>query len=584
MSSADSQSQADEPFIEPAVMTSARTPDVLAVRDELWRMIRELSFALLVASVVALIVRMRDLNFQLMKQLGEHRRGRPPSEKLKRLERQLLIPFGEAEKEANSARVAAADGREGAAATETDAGTASAAGDAQPEPAAPPERPRKSRAGRHPGRAALPAHLERIPVPNLVPPAKRICPTCGTEMTAVAHAPCEILDVVPARFVVTVRLDETVACPNDDTIVSAEPPPQIIERGKLGTTLLVESTCDKFIEHQPIERQCLRLERAGVPLAPQTLGRGVAAVIDFVTPIAKLIAERTRGPGVIAMDASGIRVLDRDAPDGIRNGTMWCWVNDAWITYTYAAHGDEESVREFLGEELARDIQCDGTSVTNFIEREGGRRPGCWAHGRRRFVEAAKGGDRLGLEFLKLLVPLFAVERAARKAGDTPAQRLQRRRLFSAPLLPAIRAWIDEHRAEIPPKTPLGRALGYMHRQWARLILFLEDGRIELTNNHVERALRKLVLGRKNWLFTWGDLGGERVAAILTIIATAVAHGLDPRGYLHEVVRRILGGWKQLQLEELLPDRIAESSPRLRVRDPVGQLAPPPAAAPPHLA
>jgi hypothetical protein len=102
----------------------------------------------------------------------------------------------------------------------------------------------------------------------------------------------------------------------------------------------------------------------------------------------------------------------------------------------------------------------------------------------------------------------------------------------------------------------------------------LEDGRIELTNNHVERALRKLVLGRKNWLFTWGDLGGERVAAILTIIATSIAHGLDPRGYLHEVVRRLIAGWKQSRLEELLPERLAESCPSLRVGAPVGPSLP----------
>ncbi|MBX7197737.1 MAG: IS66 family transposase, partial [Sandaracinaceae bacterium] len=566
-------------------MTSARTPDIVAVREQLWKMIRELSFALLVSSVLALLVRMRDLNLQLMKQLGELRRGRPPSEKLKRLQRQLMIPFGETERAINEARVAAANDEDRRTSDKAGPAVDDASSSAPQEPSTEetPAAPKKSRVGRHPGRAMLPAHLPRVPVENPVPPELRICPLCGVEMTTLGHTPCEILDIVPAHFVVKVRLDETVACPKDDTIVSAEPPPQIIERGKLGTTLLVESTCDKFIEHQPIERQCLRMERAGVPVAPQTLGRGVTAVIDLVSPLATLIAEQTRGPGVISMDASGIRVLDRDAPDGIRNGTMWCWINDSWITYSYAPSGDAESVRDFLGDDLARDIQCDGTTVTNLIEREGGRRPGCWSHGRRRFAEAARGGDRLALDLLKLVSPLFAVEREARRAGDTPDQRLERRRLCSVPIVARIRAWIDEHRGEIPPKTPLGRALGYMHRQWARLILFLEDGRIELTNNHVERALRKLVLGRKNWLFTWGDLGGERVATILTIIATCVAHGVDPRGYLHEVVRRLLAGWKQSQLAELLPNRLVESCPHLRVRAPIGT-ALPAAPSPPAVA
>ena len=217
---------------------------------------------------------------------------------------------------------------------------------------------------------------------------------------------------------------------------------------------------------------------------------------------------------------------------------------------------DAASVRRFLGENLARDVQCDGTSVTNFIERAGGRRPGCMAHGRRRFVEAARGGDTFALEFLRKVRRLFAVERLSRIHGDSHEQRLARRQEHSKPIMDDLRVWIDELRKIIPPKTPLGRALNYMHRQWRRLCLFLEDGAIELTNNHVERALRKLVLGKKNWLFAWEDLGGERAASILTIVATCVAHGVNPRAYLHLVTKLIVDGWPQSKLRELLPDRI----------------------------
>jgi len=117
----------------------------------------------------------------------------------------------------------------------------------------------------------------------------------------------------------------------------------------------------------------------------------------------------------------------------------------------------------------------------------------------------------------------------------------------------------------VPPKTPLGRALGYLHRQWRRLVLFLEDGNIELTNNRRERELRRLILGRKNWLFTWLDLGGERTAAILTIVATCIAHDVNPRAYLHLVTRLIVRGWPQKKLRELLPDRILGTHPELYV-------------------
>jgi hypothetical protein len=125
----------------------------------------------------------------------------------------------------------------------------------------------------------------------------------------------------------------------------------------------------------------------------------------------------------------------------------------------------------------------------------------------------------------------------------------------------------------IPPKTPLGKAINYLVRQWHRLGLFMTDGRIELTNNRVERELRSLVLGRKNWLFAYGDLGGERTATILTIVGTCIAQRINPRAYLHAVTKLIVNGWPNARLRELLPDRIGEHHPELRL--PSGASPPP---------
>jgi hypothetical protein len=224
-------------------------------------------------------------------------------------------------------------------------------------------------------------------------------------------------------------------------------------------------------------------------------------------------------------------------------------------------------VRDFLADDLVRNVQCDGTSVTNCIERAGGKRPGCMAHGRRRFVEAARGGDLLALEGVHLIAPLFEIERVSKLAGDTAEQRLARRVQHSKPVIDKLRAWLDEHCALTPPKTPLGRALGYLRRQWKRLTLFLEDGNIELTNNRRERELRRLILGRKNWLFTWLDDGGERTAAILSIIATCIAHDVNPRAYIHLVTRLIVQGWPNNALRQLLPDRMLAAHPELYVGD-----------------
>lgn len=199
-------------------------------------------------------------------------------------------------------------------------------------------------------------------------------------------------------------------------------------------------------------------------------------------------------------------------------------------------------------------------------ERAGGKRPGCWSHGRRRLVEAAKGGDLLALDGLRLIGRLFAVEQLSVLAGESTDQRLARRSEHSKPVLQQLRAWIDEQRPNIPPKTPLGNALGYLHRQWHRLTLFADDGRLELTNNRVERELRKLVLGRRNWLFTWEDLGGERIATMLTLVGTCVAHHVNPRAYLHLVTKLLVDGWPMSKLRDLLPDRIIAAHPELATR------------------
>lgn len=520
----------------PPPITSPYAPDLREVRAWLEKMIHGLKFVELIAAIVALIARVSEVNGELQKKLAELRRRRPRSETLERLERQLVLPLSGLVGPALAAR------RDGS-------------------------KPKPSRKGRHPGRAAFPVHLERVEVMNPVPPEQRLCPLCGTEMTTVGHSRCEVLSIVPARVVVEVRLDECVACPKDDTIVSASTPPAIVERGKLADSLIVEATCDKFLEHLPVERQCARFSRQGVDIAPQTLGRSVGAHIDLLIPVARLIEEQTRGPGLLGTDATGIPILDPDVAGGIRTGAMWCWTNARWVTFFYSPSADSDSVRDFLGHDLARTVQCDGTSVTSFLERAGGARPGCWSHGRRRLADAARAGDAIALEGLHLIAPLFAVERESKLAGDTAEQRRARRLLKTQPILDDLRRWIDDQRQVIPPKTPLGRALGYLHRQWKRLLLFVDDGNIDATNNRRERELRRLVLGRKNWLFSWLDIGGKRTAAILTIVATCIAHDVNPRTYLHLVTRLIVHDWPQARLRDLLPDRIVVTHPELSVRE-----------------
>ncbi len=528
---------AQPPQVEP--ITCKYQPDVESVRAWLHKMLAEGRFVALVMSVVALIARLRDLNTELMKRVAHLKRKRPPSETLRRVEAQLAFTFIE-------------QGVPGPSEDED--------GDGSEQPPR-----RRRRRGKHPGRQALPEHLPRVEVPNPVPDALRRCPHCNKPMVLLGHERCETLEVKPAEFFVNVRVDETLCCHAHDLIVSAPPPPRIVPRGKLGDGLITEALADKYLLSLPIERQCTNWMRLGIKLSPQTVGRSVAAAIDLLAPVAALIGEQMRASDIVSTDATSIRLLDPEAPEGRRFGTIWCAIGDGrWVSFGYWPDASADGAKDLLGTAAmtGRTIQCDGTSTTNFIEHGGGRRPGCWAHGRRRLVEAGRSGDAFALAGLRIIAKLFVVEKIARHLDETPDERRQRRQQHSSRILDELRSWVDESRSVIAPKSPLGRALGYLHRQWGRLTHFLEDGRVELTNNHVERAIRPLVLGMKNWLFAWEDSGGERTAIILTVLGTCIAQRINPRAYLHKALGLLVN---EVDAIEVLPSRLAEAHPELRM-------------------
>ena len=513
-------------------ITGIYQPDVERVRAWLQKMVAEGRFLELIVAVVSLIARLRDLNTDLMKRMAHLKRKRPPSETLRRVESQLAFGFIED----------AVSGR---------------------------SKEKKSRGprrrGKHPGRRPLPDYLPRNEILNPVPEALRTCPKCGRLMHLLGHERCEILNIIPAQLVVDVRVDESLYCPTDGTIVSAPPPGRIVPRGKLGDGFIVEALADKYLLHLPVERQCTHWRRQGIDIPPQTLGRSVATAIDWLEPVAELIAEQMRQSDIVSLDATSIRLLDPKAPEGRRFGTMWCGIGDGqWVSFRYWDDGSANGAMELLGPiELAgRTLQCDGTPTTNFIERGGAKRPGCWAHGRRRLVKAARSGDTWALDGLRIIAKLFIVEKLASHLDETAEERRQRRQAHSRRILDELRAWIDEHRPVVTPKSPLGEALGYLHRQWDRLLHFLEDGRVELTNNHVERALRPLVQGLKSWLFAWEAEGGKRTATILTVLGTCIAQRINPRAFLHKAFALLVNG---AEPHEVMPDRLVDAHPELRM-------------------
>jgi transposase len=517
---------------KPPAVTSAIDPDLGAVRGFIADMIAKGAIAALVAAIVGLLVRMRDLNTELMNKLASKSKKRPPNEALRRL--QMELPFL----------------------------CAAAANDAKP--AVTEEKKLKKRGPKKPtphGRPQLPAHLPRVPNVLLVPAAKRTCPRCNVEVAQICiKTTAEKLDVQPSKFIVAQTQVETCACPEcHQYIVTAPTPDEVVDRGILGDELLVQALVDHYDDAVPWERMERNARQEGVPLAANTLASSVGCLIDLFDPIVGHIREACLSSSFTALDATRMPVLDPLHPLGIKSGALWLVEGDhRYACFFYAPSAHAEHLKKFFDGRTLGSVMCDGSPTNNCVEKDaGGRRGGCNAHGRRGLVEALRRGDARAVEGLMLYAKIFHVDAESQRLGESIERRFERRLRESAPVVRELRAWIDMRFGDVEPKSVLGKALGYLHRQWPRLTAFLRDPLMELTNNEVESGLRTWVLARKTWLFVGHEASARRAADALTIIRTCKKMGINPRAYLRDTLAKLLAGEKSLAA--LLPETFARA-------------------------
>jgi transposase len=519
------------PSEKPPTITSAIEPDLDAVRRFIAEMIAKGAIATLVTAIVALLVRMRELNTELMGKLAGKSRKRPPNEAMRRL--QMELPFL----------------------------CAAAANDAKPAASANEKKPKK-RGAKEPtahGRPKLPAHLPRVPNAALVPAEKRTCPRCDVEVARICiKTTAEKLDVEPSKFIVLQMQVETCACPAcHQYVVTAPTPDEVVDRGILGDELLVQALVDHYQDAVPWERMERNARAEGVPLAANTLASSVGKLIDLYDPVLRHIREACLSSSFTALDATRMPILDPTHPLGIKSGALWLIEGDhRYACFLYAPSAHAEHLRKFFEGRTLGSVMCDGSPTNNCVEEDaGGHRGGCNAHGRRGLVEALRRGDARAVEGLVLYAKIFHVDAESKRLGETIDQRFERRLRQSAPLVSELRAWVDLRRGDVEPKTPLGQALRYLHRQWPRLTAFLHDPRMELTNNEVESGLRTWVLDRKTWLFVGHETSARRAADALTLITTCKKMGIHPRAYLRDTLAKILAG--ERSLAALLPETYA---------------------------
>lgn len=426
-----------------------------------------------------------------------------------------------------------------------------------PPPPPPKRKPSREHARTSTGRKPLPAHLPREVQRLSVTPEEMTC-ACGKPTQLIGVESSEVLEFEPGRFRVIVYEREKRGCPDGQCgVVIAPAADKVIDKGLPGPGLLAHVLVGKYGDHLPLNRQVGMYERQGVELAPSTLCDWVRQGVELLEPVADAIFAEVLSSHVMQGDDTGLRVLDGSAPGGSKKGHLWAFVGDRkWVGFRYTETWKGDEARKHVVGRRGW-LQVDG--YAGFDRLFKAQPPvvfevGCWAHARRKYVEAMEGGDVRAAVPISIIAKLFAIEHQADAEGLDPDARRVLREEKSAAVLDELGYWVKETYPRAPPKTPLGQAMTYTINQWNQLRRFLEDGRLELTNNGAERALRAVAVGRSNWMFAGSDAGARRAAVLYTIIGTCKLHGVDPFAHLRDVLDKLSHDWPQSRLRELLPD------------------------------
>jgi transposase len=423
---------------------------------------------------------------------------------------------------------------------------------------------------RHPSRKPFPEHLPRE---RVVIAAPEQCPCCGsTKLSRLGEDVTETLEVIPRQWKVVQTVREKFSCRDCEKIMQPPAPFHVTPRGFAGPNLLAMILFEKFGQHQPLNRQSERYAREGIDLSVSTLADQVGACTSVLQPLHELIEVHVLGAERLHGDDTTVPIL---AKIKTVTGHIWTYVRDdrpfggrAPPAALYYASRDRRQehpkrhLRDFTGI-----LQADAYSGYNGLYHPS-RVPGaispalCWSHARRQFFELADIGANarrgkkapaispVALEAVKRIDALFDIERAIN--GLSTEERLRVRQEQSRPLVDALEIWLREERSRLSRSASVAKPIDYLLRRWDRFTPFLADGRICLTNNAAERALRGFALGRKSWLFAGSERGAARAAAMTTLIATAKLNDVDPLAWLADVLARI-ARIPQSRLPELLP-------------------------------
>lgn len=417
----------------------------------------------------------------------------------------------------------------------------------QPRPAPGESKPKLGH-----GRKALPNNLRRETVVVDIPEAEKLA--IGGDWVQIGEEVSEKLDFTPSSLFVRriVRPKYVVRfASKPDELKIAELPPEALPKSKAAPGLVADVVVSKLVDHLPLYRQEQRYARQGMELSRSTLGGWLAEAADVLTPLYLLLKARVLAAKVVHTDDTPIPVQDA-ARDHCRTGRIWAYVSEGGVAYDATEDRCRDGPLQFL-KEFRGFLQCDAYAGYDELFRSSQGavvEVGCWAHARRKFVEAEATSPALAHEAVARIRQLYAVEHEA-KDLDSPA-RAALRQEKSKPLLAALKDWLDrEHRLAIP-KTPIAEAIGYARNQWAALTVFVTDGDLAIDNNAAERAIKPFAIGRKNWLFFGSDRGGQTLATLASFTATCQLRKINPWLWLRDALTRLPVTHAD-QLADLLP-------------------------------
>ncbi len=405
------------------------------------------------------------------------------------------------------------------------------------------------------GRRPLPAHLPRRRVEIDIAEADKQC-ACGHARTRIGEDVSEKLEYEPASFVVIETVRPKYACPHcHEGVVDAPAPPQALEKSLAGEGLLAHVVVSKYVDHLPLHRLEGIFAREGIDLPRSTLCGWVADVATALTPIGEQLRREITAADYLQTDDTTMTVLDEGG--GSFKGRIWTYLDPLTkrvvfdATPTHEGDGPAAFLADFRGK-----LQADAYSGYDGLYQSGRViEIGCWAHARRRFVEAFMIDTNAALT-IALIQQLYQVERDA--ADHDPEARQALRQEYSVPLL----AKIDAERQALArialPKSPLGEAVRYLTNQWAALQRYAEDGRLAIDNNRAENQLRLVAVGRKNWLFAGSFEGARRAALLYSLVQSCKLVDVPPFAYLKDVLRRLATHPHRL-IDQLTPKRWAQT-------------------------